>query len=77
MTIDKVKEYYESEYLDVKRVIENKYPWAEPRQIVLDSIQKMLGVGMFAQNFDDVTYEAIYKLYNFYKEKLESLLTTD
>lgn len=69
-------EYFESEYKDAKRVIVQKVFWANPREVVYNCMQRMLGVAMYIQRLDyTISYDDIEQLYNFYKEELEKLLT--
>ena len=64
------------EYQDAKRVIEKKVWWAKPREIVNNALQRMLGIAFFTQQTNsELSYNGVENLYNFYKEKLENLLT--
>lgn len=74
--LEQIKKYFESEYNDAKRVIEQKVWWAKPREVVNNCKQRMLGSVMLIQRIDEtLSYEEIENLYNSYKEKLENLLT--
>lgn len=71
--IEKVKEYYTAELKDVKRVIEDKPHWANPAEVVNNSIQRCLGVAFFAQSLD-VPFEEIDVEYEKIKTELKSLI---
>lgn len=72
--LEKVKEYFEREYIDTVRAIERKYDWGTPKSFVERAITNCLAVAMFAQTVG-VKFEEVDPLYNEYKEKLENLLT--
>lgn len=72
--IEKVKEYFEREYKDCVRAIEQKYDFGTPKDFVWRAITDCLAVAMFAQTIG-VKFEEIDPIYNEYKEKLENLLT--
>lgn len=72
--LEKVREYFESQYIDTVRAIERKYDWGTPQKFVERAITDCLAVAMFAQTIG-VTFEEVDPLYNEYKAKLESLLT--
>lgn len=65
--------YFEKEYQDTKAILEEKPNWVKSeKEIVNNTIQRCLGVSMFAQ-LCGVTYQEAL-VYEYYKEKLESLL---
>lgn len=65
--------YFEKEYQDTKAILEEKPNWVKSeKEIVNNAIQRCLGVSMFAQ-LCGVTYQEAL-VYEYYKEKLESLL---
>ena len=71
--LEKVKEYFESEYTDTVRAIERKYYWGTPKSFVERAITNCLAVAMFAQTVG-ISFEEVDPLYNEYKAKLEDLL---
>ena len=71
--LEKVKEYFEREYIDAVRAIERKYNWGTPKSFVERAITNCLTVAMFAQTIE-VSFEEIDPIYNEYKTKLENLL---
>lgn len=71
--LEKVKEYFESEYTDTVRSIERKYNWGTPKSFVERAITNCLAVAMFAQTIG-VSFEEVDPIYNEYKAKLENLL---
>lgn len=71
--LEKVKEYFEREYIDAVRAIERKYNWGTPKSFVERAITDCLAVAMFAQTIG-VSFEEVDSLYNEYKAKLENLL---
>lgn len=72
--LEKVREYYEKEYKEVKAILkmEIRYEWVNPTKLVHASIQRCLGVAQFAQTVG-VEYEEL-DCYDEVKEKLEKLL---
>lgn len=72
--LEKIKEYFETEYKDTVNSIGAHYRWIEPSKIISQTLDRCFGVAMFAQTIG-VKYEDIAILYNEYKEKLEKLLT--
>lgn len=69
-------DYFKSEYKDAERIITQKVSWANPREVVHNCMQRMLGVAMYIQRLDyTISYDEVEQIYNFYKEKLENLLT--
>lgn len=71
--LEKVKKYFEREYIDVVRAIERKYNWGTLKSFVERAITNCLAVAMFAQTIG-VSFEEIDPIYNEYKTKLENLL---
>ena len=72
--LEKVKEYFESEYRDTVRGIERNYVWTTPQKLVDRAIVNCLAVAQFSQTIG-VTFAEVNALYDEYKEKLENLLT--
>lgn len=80
--IDKIKEFYETEYQGTKKVIEASlagdvnYNWirtdTDRRRAVSQVIDRLLGVAFFVQ-YLDIPYNVIDNLYEEYKGKLESI----
>ena len=74
--LEKVKTFYESEYKDIKSILDRKPFWIETRadekQVIFNAIQRCLGVAQFVQSLD-VPYEEL-QIYDEYREKLEKLL---
>ena len=71
--LEKIKEYFEREYIDTVRAIERKYNWRTPKSFVERAITNCLAVAMFAQTIG-VSFEEVDPLYNEHKTKLERLL---
>ena len=71
--LEKVREYFEREYISTVRAIERKYSWGTPQEFVKMGITNCLAVAMFSQTIG-VKFEDLDPLYNEYKEKLEALL---
>lgn len=71
--LEKVKEYFERQYIDTVRAIERKYNWGTPKSFVERAITDCLAVAMFVQTIG-VSFEEVDSLYNEYKAKLENLL---
>lgn len=71
--LEKVREYFERQYIDTVRAIERKYDWGTPRSFVERAITDCLAVAMFVQTVG-VSFEEVDPLYNEYKAKLENLL---
>ena len=70
--LEQIEAYYKIEYQDAKRVVENKVCWAKPREVVDNTLQRMLGVAFFTQQINpELSYTDIENLYNLYKEKLK------
>ena len=71
--LDKVKEYYKMEYEEVESLLkrEDRPSWAEPNQVINNSIQRCLGVAQFIQTVG-VAYEDL-SCYDEVREKLENL----
>ena len=69
--LEKVREYYEMEYRDTVRSIEQS--WVTDKKMdIRHTIQRCLGVAQFVQSVG-VSFEEIDALYNEFKEKLENL----
>ena len=71
--LEKVREYFEREYISTVRAIERKYSWGTPQEFVKMGITNCLAVAMFSQSIG-VKFEDVNPLYNEYKEKLKALL---
>ena len=71
--LEKVREYFEREYISTVRAIERKYNWGTPESFVERAITNCLAVTMFSQSIG-VKFEDVDPLYYEYKEKLEALL---
>ena len=67
-----VKEYYEAEYQGTKSCIEKKYSWISPKDLVINAINRCLGIMQFVQ-YLGIPYEDL-TVYDEYQEKLKSLL---
>lgn len=80
--INKIKEFYETEYQGAKRIIEaslagdEQYNWlrsdTDRRRAISQAIDRLLGVAFFVQ-YLNIPYNTIDNLYNEYKGKLESI----
>lgn len=74
--IEKIRDYFEREYKDVKSVIDDNPWWATPKDLVNNSVQRMYGIVMFVQTVDDtIEFEELSDLYHEYRKKVEKLLT--
>ena len=70
--LEKVKEFYEREYISTERYLKGKY-CGDKRMVVEKTISYFLGIAQFVQTIG-VKFEDIDVLYNIYKKKLEKLL---
>jgi hypothetical protein len=68
--LDKVKDFYEMEYIDACIACESE--WGA-KEIVKGAIQRCLGVALFVQTASDVSFDEIDSLYTGYRRKLEEL----
>ena len=71
--LEKLKEYYKMEYEEVESILkrEDRPFWAEPNQVINNSIQRCLGVAQFIQTIG-VDYKDL-DCYDEVREKLEIL----
>lgn len=69
--LDKVKEFFEMEYIDACIACECK--WTIPKEVVNGAIQRCLGVALFVQTASDISFEEIDSLFTEYRRKLEEL----
>ena len=71
--LEKVENFFQSEYEETKSLLERKPYWiSSEKEVVFNSIQRCLGVTQFVQCLN-VSYE-ILNIYDEYREKLEKLL---
>lgn len=71
--LEKVENFFQSEYEETKSLLERKPYWiSNEKEVVFNSIQRCLGVTQFVQCLD-VPYENL-NIYDEYREKLEKLL---
>lgn len=71
--INTVKEFFDSEYRDTVRLLENKPSWVtSEKEVVFNSIQRCLGVAQFVQ-LVGVKYEDL-EFYDEFREKMMKLL---
>ena len=71
--LEKVENFFQSEYEETKSLLERKPYWiSSEKEVVFNSIQRCLGVTQFVQCLD-VPYENL-NIYDEYREKLEKLL---
>lgn len=70
--LEQVKDFFNREYEDTKRLLKNKPSWCKPKEVVYNSIQRCLGVAQFVQ-YVGVKYENL-NCYEEVREKLENLL---
>ena len=70
--LEKVQEFYESEYRDLARLMESKPGWFNPRESVTYAIQRCLGVAQFVQLLG-VKYEDL-KCYEEIRGRLMDLM---
>lgn len=73
--LDKVKDFYEMEYKDTIRTLENPYWEKQAEDVIKCSLQRCLGVAFFVQGAFDIPFDDINKLYEEYKEKIERLMS--
>ena len=71
--LEKVKEFYESEYKATKLCIERQVEWMTPAKLVDVALHQLVGVAQFSQTIG-VSYEDISKLHEEYREKFGKLL---
>lgn len=69
--LDKIKEFYENEYIDA--CIACEFKRYTPQEIVNNAIQRCLGIALFSQTASDIPFEEIDSLYTEYRRKLEEL----
>ena len=74
MDMDKIKDFYEMEYKDTIRTLENPYWEKRAEDVIKCSLQRCLGVAFFVQGAFDISFDDINKLYEEYKEKIERLI---
>lgn len=70
--VEKIREYYELEYSQTKRALDNS--WCEPKDAIWYALQRCLGVAQFVQTACDVSFEVVEPLYEEFREKFEKLL---
>ena len=73
--LDKVKDFYEMEYKDTARTLQNPYWKKRETEVIKCELQRCLGVAFFVQNAYDVPFEDINNLYEEYKDKIERLIS--
>ena len=73
-----MKEFFEREYRETKRVLEAKPSWmGKPSDIVWYSTQRCLGVAQFIQTCPNgLSFEEVEAPYEEVRKKLENLLET-
>lgn len=79
--LEKVREYFENEYREILQLVEriraNESEFFTVRDIPdykHNSLQRMLGVAMFAQHKDfGLTFDEIDAIYTEYREKIEAI----
>lgn len=68
--------YFESEFEEAQRLIEQNPYWISKPEVVHNALQRCLGVAQFAQICPDpVPFELVEPLYEELKQNLENLLT--
>lgn len=71
--LERVENFFQSEYEETKNLLERKPYWiSSEKEVVFNSIQRCLGVTQFVQCLN-VPYESL-NIYDEYREKLEKLL---
>lgn len=75
--IELIKEYFEREFEDVERVITKKVFWAKPSEVKFNAIQRCLGVAMFAQSIEGITYEMVEPLFEDVKARIMNVEESD
>ena len=71
--LEKVENFFKTEYEDTKNLLERKPSWvSSEKEVVFNSLQRCLGVTQFVQCLD-VPYENL-NIYDEYREKFYKLL---
>lgn len=68
-----IEQYYNDEYISIARVVNGTLDRTifTPAEIVRNTLQRMLGVALFAQKY--LSYDNVNTLYEEYKTKIENL----
>ena len=68
-----IEQYYNDEYISITRVVNGTLDRTifTPAEIVRNTLQRMLGVALFAQKY--LSYDDVNTLYEEYKTKIENL----
>jgi len=72
MTINDLRTYYDSEYNSTKLFLTNIPAWANEKETIGNTLQRMIGAAMLAQNCG-VEYSEVDELYYEYRHKIEEL----
>ena len=71
--LEKVENFFQSEYEETKDLLERKPSWVmSKKEVIFNSLQRCLGVTQFVQCLD-VPYENL-NIYDEYREKFYKLL---
>lgn len=71
--LEKIKQFYETEYKDTIRYINSPYLRTCKKEVVNNTVQRILGVAQFIQIACNIPFEDIETLYEEYRCKLEDL----
>jgi hypothetical protein len=75
----KVNDMYREFCFNTYKFVKNTYDkgYCDPKEAVNNAIQRILGAGEFVQMAVDADAVEAESIFNFYKEKLENLLTNN
>ena len=73
--MDIYREFCFNTFKFVKSTYNNK-DYCDPKEVVQNGIQRLLGVGEYVQLIG-ADLDRVESVFNFYKEKLENLLTNE
>ena len=72
--LNKLKEFFDSEYKSTKRWIETPYGKPYKKEAIKNALQRGLGAALFIQTIAaNIEYKKVNELYEDYKEKIERL----
>ena len=73
---EKLLAYYEKEYKEAERLLtqEDRPNWVNPKEVVYNTINMLLGATQFALGCELVVYSEISQAYDFYYDELKKLL---
>ena len=70
---NKLIEYYKKEYEETKRLVtqEDRPSWVNPKEVVFNTINRLLGATQFVLNNELVYYSEVSSAYEFYYDELK------